>query len=138
MSNATTIPQAEKAENGRVAVHISPPGWRELAAVLRECNLGDVPDFDLVALGEMREMILDWVKAEDSVGTVEMPSGIILPKENVLDVIGEFLRRDGIQKFLNFLDCLVVLKENLLRHAEQHEAGLKCLDEYKAKANSAK
>jgi hypothetical protein len=64
-----------------VEIHVSPPNrWREFAAALRPCGLGDTPNFDLNELFEMKRELLAWAEAENVDGTVESAGGVAFSK----------------------------------------------------------
>ncbi|MGO9682409.1 MAG: hypothetical protein ACLPTZ_07445 [Beijerinckiaceae bacterium] len=122
--NDCTLYRKTAAGNGLVEVPISPPNrWREFADALRPCNLGDTPSFDLDELVEMKDELLDWACYADEVaGAVESAGDVTFLKADVRQMIAEFISKGGIDDFMSFLSAIVMLRHDLLAHAEEKAA----------------
>jgi hypothetical protein len=99
-------------------VRLSPLNWwQSFADALRPCSVGDTLNLDLNEFPEIKDELLAWAEARNVSGTVENDGGLIFYKAEVCRYIGNFLREDGFEQFTDFLNCIVMLRGELLDYA---------------------
>jgi hypothetical protein len=121
----TSLPQDRGDFHGLVEVPIYPwDWWTDFVEVLRRCGPEDVPSFDLTALRELKDQLIEWaqsIASSNSDATVENYDSVFY-KAEVAKGIRDFLVAGGLDDFMDFVSYLVLVREDLVAMAEAKRA----------------